>query len=282
MLPSGHFGRRRLHHTAGDPSVMESPGMFPFEMLRYSRNGFPESRFPAASGRWLMGIFLTGIFCFFLCAGACAQSVSSQSWLFLSHQQKLGERYRLLADIQTRSEDFLARFQTLLLRSGLSYSITKTHSIAIGYAYKADWELDEAEPSFAHENRVFEQYLYERPLRRTELTFRCRLEQRWVSAPETRFSQRIRFFAGLQIPLSANADFSRGLYTGLQNEIFLNVTNRDAVNANLFDQNRSFGSIGYRWSKMVDTEIGYQFWHQKEADGISNRHVFQLQVSTGF
>jgi len=132
------------------------------------------------------------------------------------------------------------------------------------------------------EHRVYEQYLYNFKLKKVEMNVRARLEQRFIREDGIAFSQRARAFISAQIPLVANADFSKGLYAAVQNELFVNVQHKDLVNHHLFDQNRPYGSIGYRWSKKIDTEVGYMYWFQKEDDGDYRRNIIQLMVTTSF
>lgn len=188
----------------------------------------------------------------------------------------------MLADVQLRSANQLQYLNTLLLRGGLNYNLNKKHSIALGYTYKGDWEHESTGTAYTLENRIFEQYLYKFNLRRTELTLRTRLEQRWIKEDQVNFSQRARAFISAQLPLFADSAFSRGWYTSLQNELFFNVSHKERINGQWFDQNRSMVAFGYRWSKKIDTELGYQFWYQREQDNAYRRNVFQIMVTTQF
>lgn len=209
-----------------------------------------------------------------------AQTNETQGWVFVTHKQKLNSKFDLLADVQLRTANRFDYLNTLLLRGAISYNFNKKHSAALGYAYKGDWEHELAGTAYTLENRIFQQYLYSFKIHRTELNARARLEQRWIKEESTQFSQRARAFISAQIPLITDTGFTRGLYTGIQNELFLNVQHRQRVNNSLFDQNRSFVSLGYRWSKKIDTEFGYMHWFQKEMDSDFRRAVFQLMITT--
>ena len=217
-------------------------------------------------------IFETDTFC---------QSTENQGWLFLSHTQKFSKKWDGLADIQLRSADKLIRFETVLLRGGLSYNIGDEHAVAVGYTYKGDWEEGENKLNYQTEHRIYQQYLYNHDIKRTEVNVRFRLEQRFVKELEGfNFSQRLRGFLSFQIPLSVNQDFSKGVYTGIQNELFVNVQHKENVNNSFFDQNRAYISVGYRWSERVDTEIGYMNWRQKEMNEKTKTDVLQLMITT--
>jgi hypothetical protein len=210
-----------------------------------------------------------------------AQSTENKGWLFLTHTQKLSKKWDGLADIQFRSSNEWKRIETVLLRGALAYNINDEHAVALGYAYKGDWEEAISKFDFQLEHRIYQQYRYNRNLKRTELTARLRLEQRFVKEEAAfDFSQRFRGLLGFQIPLYANKDFSKGLYTNLQNELFVNIQHKEKVNNHFFDQSRSYISLGYRWSKKIDTEIGYMHWRQKEKDGTAISNVAQLMITT--
>ena len=114
------------------------------------------------------------------------------------------------------------------------------------------------------------------------MMFRARLEQRWVMEEANNFSQRGRLFLSAQIPLIADTAFNKGPYLGVQNELFLNIQHKDKVNNSAFDQNRAFTSLGYRFSKKMDAELGYLFWYQKEMNASYRRNVIQLMLTTHF
>ena len=217
-----------------------------------------------------------------ICSLVNAQKRETQGWLFISHTQKINEHFDVLFDAQIRTADQFNYANTLLLRTGLNYNFNKKHAIALGYAYKGDREKVAADYEFTQENRIYQQYLYQFKISKTEMQLRGRLEQRWVKDEGVDFSQRARLFISAQIPLFTDTAFTRGVYTGIQNEVYLNVMNRQNVNNSIFDQNRTFFSLGYRWSKAVDSEIGYIYWYQKEMDDTFRRNVIQLQITTSF
>jgi hypothetical protein len=194
-----------------------------------------------------------------------AQTTENKAWFFLSHTQEASKKWNVLADVQVRSSNKVKRVESLLLRSALSYNLNDHHSIALGCAYKGDWEEELAKLKYQLEHRIYQQYLYSHNLKRTELTVGFKLEQRFVKEEDTfDFSQRLRSFLSFQIPISANKDFSKGLYAALQNEVFMNVLHKENVNNHFLDQNRFYVAFGYRWNTKIDTEIGYYNCSRKE------------------
>lgn len=204
-------------------------------------------------------------------------------WIFISHKQTINKKLDLLADFQLRSSDGFTDLSGILIRTALSYNLDKKNSIALGYAYLGSWEYQQAIKVSSGEQRIFEQYLHDRNFGKIETNLRLRLEQRFLQEKgSTDFSQRGRIFISAQIPILANMDFSKGMYTSVQNEFFMNLYKKENVNGSFFDQNRLAASLGYRWSKNIDTEFGYMYWRQKELKGIAERNIWQIMISTSF
>lgn len=211
---------------------------------------------------------------------AYSQTGENNAWLFISHTQQINDNFDVLADVQLRSADHLTRLSSVLLRTALSYNINKKQSVALGYAHKGDWEEATEGKIYYPEHRIYEQYLHNFKFQRMELMARGRLEQRLVKAEAYQFSQRVRFLFSAQIPLMANQQFTKGIYTNLQDEVFLNVQNKEKVNGSYFDQNRPYIAAGYRFNKSLDMEFGYTRWLQREQEGDQTTHVMQLMITT--
>lgn len=226
-----------------------------------------------------LGIVILILFC---TTHLFAQSENG-GWIFISHKQSISEKLDIRADFQLRSADKLSYLSGILLRAALSYNLNKQNSIALGYAYLGSWEFEQDSKTSSGEQRIFEQYLKQQSFGKIEGSLRVRLEQRFMQEEgETNFSQRGRIFLSAQIPILANEDFSKGIYTGLQNEFFMNLQKKENVNGSFFDQNRLFASLGYRWNKKIDTEFGYMYWRQKEKQALIKRNIWQVMVTTSF
>jgi len=204
------------------------------------------------------------------------------AWFFLSHTQNISKKFDILADVQLRSTAHMSNLSALLLRAALNYKFNKEQSVALGYAHKGDWEMEDGSRRYMPEHRIYQQYLHQIKLERMEIMIRGRWEQRFVKTESYRFSQRARLLLSAQIPLFANEEFSRGIYANLQDEVFLNVQNKENVNGRFLDQNRPYASAGYRFSKHIDLEFGYTRWLQREDTGDQTTGVMQLMLTTNF
>jgi hypothetical protein len=222
-----------------------------------------------------------GILCM-LFTTSSAQTSENSGWLFLSHTQKLSNKFDLLADFQLRSANKYDYWKNVLSRTALNYNFSERHSIAIGYVYLGEWEKAEDHKEYSREHRVYGQYQVSFHQRKKEFNVRGRFEQRFVKEDEIKISQRARIFASLQAPLVTNTDFTQGLYFKLQNELFLNVQNKDDVNGSLFDQNRPYVALGFRASKKLDFETGYMRLVQRKDEGVLTTNTIQVMITTNF
>lgn len=214
-----------------------------------------------------------------------AQPSQNKAWLFLTHTQKFTEKWSLLADLQVRSADDYEYTEAYLLRSQLSYTFNNNHSAGLGYVFFLSKEIDDNITDHEYDNRIFEQYTFTSPLQlisgNSGFAVRLRFEQRFMRPQEaTLFSQRFRIAPSLQIPVYTQNNFASGVYLSLQNELFLNVHNKQNSNGYFFDQNRTQVAIGYKWNDSLETELVYMRWHENNADSYVKSNVIQLMVTT--
>jgi hypothetical protein len=73
-----------------------------------------------------------------------------------------------------------------------------------------------------------------------------------------------------------------GFYAAVQNEIFLNVQNKQNINNSLFDQNRIYGAIGYRFNPKVDLETGYMNQYVNGMTTNVSNNIIQMALYTRF
>lgn len=230
-------------------------------------------------------------------------------WAGTFHNYKLSPRTGIYADVQWRSTAQLAQTQALLLRPGFNYFINSRLTATVGYAYIHQQRYTSPVYDYLPEHRIWEQIAYTLPVNVkharhvTSLTVRARLEQRFIPRYRPEDGQlvrtgharasRLRYFARSVIPLSGRrpaetaasraagappqTSFTKGLFCSLQNEVFLNLGDKAAVNGKVFDQNRAYAAMGYRVSKQFDVELGYLNQYISGRGDLSNvNHVLQF------
>lgn len=219
--------------------------------------------------------------CLMLSTEYTSAQIGNGGWFNLTHTQKLSPKFDLAADFQFRSANDYDYLSTRLLRGAINYNFSKQHAIGLGYGNITDWEMINEEKISTLEHRVFQQYIFKTQLERLRFNFRTRLEQRF-RGPDNEYSQRLRLQLGIMIPLIANDDFTKGMYSLLQSEVMFNVQHKDRINNSVYDQHRPLGALGYRFNKNVDAELGYLRLQQRKTAGDQERDIFQCRITTNF
>ncbi len=223
-------------------------------------------------------LFLAGIF------KSYAQTETQYSgWLALYHQQKIAGKWGFMFDTQYRTDNQFSQTSAYFFRPGITYEIIKNQSTGTGYMVFGSYEEENSSRIFYAENRIWEQYQIKAKIGKASLSNRLRFEQRFINTENGGFSQRLRYYIRSQIPLvRVDSSFKKGIYAALQNELFVNVQHQARASNSFLDQNRSYISFGYRFSKKIDVELGYQFVYSKDRDGNLRNNVFQLGIYTDF
>lgn len=220
--------------------------------VKHNFDGFLEG---AEKLQWSENITMTRLLflCFIILAlfgNTTAQTSTYNGWFVFNYDHKLSNKFSFISDVQVRSANNWNYVKTLLVRPALQYNFSKARSTALGCAYFAHWNRDNVAKTFEAEHRIWEQYNIKLAPGSTEMTHRLRLEQRFIGkGTDYDFAQRLRYYLRTQIPFVRTKEFTKGSFVALQNEIFLNVQNKENVNNHFFDQNRTYAALGNRFSK---------------------------------
>lgn len=207
----------------------------------------------------------------------------TSAWFMFVNATKFNTKWGLHFDAQLRSGDDLKYLKNVLIRPGLTYYINKNSNATVGYLLNTTNVENSSDNLIEH--RIWEQYIVNHKLSSIFASHRLRLEQRFIdqNVANDVFSQRFRYFFRLIQPLQKQQDtFAKGAFVALQNEIFLNIQNKDQLNGRLFDQNRLYLAAGYRFSPKLDIEAGYlnQAINGRTSNTVNN--VIQLALYTRF
>ncbi len=233
----------------------------------------------------MKNLFLIPLLLLIFNTDSFSQTNQNTGWLAFFHGDKFSEKWGMHTDFQLRSSDDIGYLSTLLLRPGVNYYINKNQTATVGYAYIGSFNrLDGAAKNSLAEHRIWQQYLLNTPLKSTVISHRFRLEQRFIERQsEDVFSQRLRYFIRGVIPFAKQTGaFTKGPFVALQNEVFVNIQNKEKINNAFFDQNRLYGALGFRLSKKADLEAGYLYQHVKGLSRNTNNNVIQLALYTRF
>lgn len=227
---------------------------------------------------------------FLLLITLSGNSVYSQTqtsgWLATFNTFKTGKKTSIHSDIQWRSGDDIQFTQTLLLRAGLNYHLSKKITLTAGYAFIHNYRNMGGIDGYVPEHRIWEQFIYSHKLKTVSISHRFRLEQRFLSKTiidnnqlkndGSLYANRIRYFIRNILPFNHQPTFSKGMFAALQNEVFLNFGNKENVNGKTFDQNRLYVAVGYRFSKSFDLEAGYMNQYINGRNNDVNNHIAQI------
>lgn len=209
-------------------------------------------------------------------------------WFAVFNTTKLGKKTTLLNDVQLRSTDEFQHLQTLLVRSGLQYSITNKLGLTLGYASVNNRRQLSGINGYLMEHRIWQQMIYNHKTGPVFVQHRLRSEQRFIPAARISNNElesdghgkayRLRYFIRNIVPLKKQTGaFTEGVFASLQNEVFINTGNKSNVNGKTFDQNRLYVSGGYRINKKVDLEAGYMYQYiQGRNNASTHNHIAQI------
>lgn len=216
-------------------------------------------------------------------------------WIADFNTLKINTRLSVHSDFQLRSTDQLKHVQTLLLRAGLNYHVNKKFVLTGGYAYIHNRSIQAGVSGYVPEHRIWEQLLYTHPLnigtgihaKKGTLAHRLRLEQRFIPRPYVQnnelkhdgnlYANRLRYFFRNVTPLTPWSAQGKAPFLALQNEVFVNIGDKSAVNREFFDQNRAYIALGYRFHQQFDIELGYmnQYINGRN-QAFTNNHILQF------
>ena len=194
-----------------------------------------------------------------------AQDSSLGNWLIYIGNKKLNNGWNIHNEVQYRNYDAVGDLEQLLLRTGLGYNLTENNNnLLVGYGYilSENYVGETEEKVSGNEHRIFQQFTTKQKVGKIGLSHRYRFEQRFV---EDDFKMRFRYFLGLNIPLQYSEEGKNPLYLSAYNEIFLNTK------SSVFDRNRLYGGLGYKFSNNLKLELGYmnQFFENTGRDQIN-------------
>ena len=196
---------------------------------------------------------------------ATSQESNLGNWLIYIGNKKLNNTWNIHHEVQYRNYDAVGDLEQLLLRTGLGYTFNeRKNNILLGYGYilSENYIGDTNEKATVNEHRIFQQFTSKQNIGKLKLNHRYRFEQRFV---EDDFKMRLRYFLGFNYPLQNKEDGKNPLYLSVYNEVFLNTE------SDVFDRNRVYGGLGYKFSENLKLELGYmnQFFENSGRDQIN-------------
>ncbi|MDA0379977.1 MAG: DUF2490 domain-containing protein [Bacteroidetes bacterium] len=179
-----------------------------------------------------------------------AQESDLGNWWIYFGDKKINARLNWHHEAQYRNYNFIGDTEQLLLRTGIGYNLSpQNNNLLLGYGFiQSEPYLENTNLKVrVDEHRIYQQFIHKQRLAQMVVQHRFRLEQRFV---EQDFKMRFRYFLSLNMPLNKKELIDQTIYFSAYNEVFLNTAE------NLFDRNRIYAGIGYKFTKYVRSEIG--------------------------
>ena len=210
------------------------------------------------------------------CHSGSAQSVHDfGSWFSVNTQGKCDPcsehaKLRWWFDGHLRYLDDSDGFNQSIFRPGLGYQLNSNTNVWVGYAWINELPTS-GDPVF-DENRLWQQLLWSKKVRRQTLFSRSRLEQRWVETGDDT-GWRFRQFVKTDRPFHKDSLLSFVAW----DEAFFDLNETDWGQQGTFSQNRLFLGFGRKFlgPNSPKIEIGYlnQFIRRKSGDDRFNHIV---------
>ena len=170
-------------------------------------------------------------------------------WIYLG-DKTINSKFNWHNEVQYRNYNFIGDTEQLLLRTGIGYNLSpRNNNLLLGYGFIQSEPYQEGTDRKLRidEHRIYQQFILKQLLSGIALQHRFRFEQRFI---EQDFKMRFRYFVAMNMPLTNKELIDQTLYISAYNEVFLNTSE------NLFDRNRIYAGIGYKFTKQLRSEIG--------------------------
>ncbi len=175
-------------------------------------------------------------------------------------------------EIQYRNYNLVSDLQQLLLRAGIGYNLTENNNnILLGYGFiHSENYMPGTDTKLGNEeHRIYQQFTSKQNFGIFNTQHRYRIEERFLAE---RFALRLRYFLGMNVPITNKNMSAKTLYLSAYNEIFLNTKSA------IFDRNRLYGALGYTLSKNAKAEVGFIAQTLER----TNRNQFQVLLFNNF
>ena len=198
--------------------------------------------------------------------------MDTQQWTIVTVTKDLSRRWIGYFEVQPRFGENIGNVSQLLVRPAMGYRVNERLTLWSGYAW-----TPLIEPDFKDEHRLWQQALYEERRGKTRLSYRMRLEERFIEdIDETSF--RLRNMVRLMYPISADQRWAAVAY----DEVWINLNSTSDGPLSGFDQNWAFVGVNRQVNKRLGIETGYQMIHQNTPHTADNRRLDVWVVQVAF
>jgi hypothetical protein len=203
-------------------------------------------------------------------------------WLCYFGDARLAGRWGLHTEFQYRRTDGLRDPMQYFYRAGVNYYLPKNVLVTVGAVYLLSLPYgDYPDAGRTFERRIYQMVSLGQQFGRLSLTHRFIQDERWLRMEgEDRylFQNRSRYRAQLKLALNKPKIDPGTLYALASDEIFMSYG--ENVAANIFNQNRLYGGLGYQFNDALTVEASYLNQIVQHDDGVvfERNHTGQLSL----
>lgn len=223
-----------------------------------------------------MRVFLLNVLLLLTVIPVSAQDL--QGWLIYFGNAKIKDtKFSIHHELQLRDYKIIGDHNQTLIRVGAQYQFKPYLTGTMGYGFIHTESEGEPNNPFS-ENRIYQEALFSHGLSKTRIRHRFRLEERFIEGQD--FRGRLRYCLFADIPLTKNGFGKNGTYVALYDEVFLNLSDSDAIKA--FDRNRAYAGFGYKMTDKTGIQLGYMRQNVGKNSGtnhalLSLHHNFRIK-----
>jgi hypothetical protein len=212
---------------------------------------------------------------------AKAQDISIQhnpyAWYKIAQTINLDPKWSIGVDGEFRVIDILRLRKHFESRQILNYKASKMLTLSIGHTNilvknTAGWDVPETQ--------LFERATVKKAFKKFTWTNRFQIEHRKVGSGASgsiKYGEKLRWQTGVTIPMKNQPKLA-----WLISDEYHIRHYHDTPWESLFDQNRFFVGVGYKWQKHLGIETGYLNQYSKTTTSKTMNHVFVLTLTDNF
>lgn len=197
-----------------------------------------------------------------------------QLWTPVTLDEPIRGKLRGYFEVVPRIGYDASQISQLLVRPGLEWRQTDNLGFFAGYLWQTNYSNENSQ--VVHENRIWQQILHQKQIKRFSLYNRLRNEQRFLGGVNG-CSNRLRHLVKL------NYNLNKRFYLTSQDELFINLNSLDGGPEAGIDQNRCFFGVGVKTIKRSRVEVGYQLQYVNRTDQFDDQanHAIVIQTFVG-
>ena len=217
-------------------------------------------------------------------------SVQNHGWYMYFGNHRLTDKWSLHTEYQWRRADVIINWQQSLARIGFDYRITDNFSATAGYGFIITYPYGKQPVNTTfNEHRIWQQVVFTHAVGTFQINHRYRLEQRWSeqmvlqNSGEYRkegynYNNRFRYRFMINYPIKFKKENSK-FFLSVYDEVFINFGKN--VRYNIFDQNRFYFALGYKFSESGNVQLGYlnQVIIKSNGQNTELNHTLQASIT---